>query len=108
MLHREVPPGTELNMDALLFRKARLTIRAINHKLRQQMLHLIHENGSMTVTAIYKSMNLEQSVASQQLAILRKAGIVLYTRKGKQIFYSIHYDRIQEVQRHAEKLIQVQ
>jgi len=43
-------------------------------------------------------MNIEQSVASQHLAILRKAQIVLTERDGKRIFYSINYQQINKLQ----------
>ena len=45
----------------------------------------------MTVTDIYVKLRLEQSVASQHLAILRKAGVVQTERDGKFIFYSLGY-----------------
>jgi DNA-binding transcriptional ArsR family regulator len=86
-----------LNIDQLSLKKAALTLRAINHKLRQQILKLIHDNQRMTVTEIYIQLRLEQSVASQHLAILRKAGFVKTDRDGKFIYYSVNTDRIDEV-----------
>jgi DNA-binding transcriptional ArsR family regulator len=47
----------------------------LNHKLRQQILALIETEKKITVTEIYVRMRLEQSVASQHLAILRRAGL---------------------------------
>ena len=64
----------ELKIDVLTLKKAALVLRAVNHKLRQQILKLIHQKGRITVTEIYVKLRLEQSVASQHLAILRKAG----------------------------------
>lgn len=81
----------ELHIDTVHFRKAALILRAINHPLRQQMLKLIHESTSITVTELYIKLRLEQSVASQHLAILRKANIVSTERKAKNIFYSVNY-----------------
>ena len=74
--------GTQLKIDLLNVKKAALILRAVNHKLRQQILKLIDEHGKMTVTEIYVKLRLEQSVASQHLAILRKAGFVKTTRDG--------------------------
>ena len=51
-------------------RKAVLVLRAVNHKLRQRIIGLLEENNEMTVTDIYIKLRLEQSVASQHLAIL--------------------------------------
>jgi DNA-binding transcriptional ArsR family regulator len=84
-------------VDYLAVKKAALIFRALNHKLRQQMLELIHENGRMTVTEIYVKLRLEQSVTSQHLAILRRAGIVDTTRDGKFIWYSVDYNRIEQI-----------
>ena|SRR2546421_9142726 len=92
-----VPSTTELKIDVLQLKKAALILRAINHKLRQQILRLIHQNGKMTVTEIYVKLRLEQSVASQHLAILRKAGYVQTVRDGKFIYYSLNEDRLNQV-----------
>jgi DNA-binding transcriptional ArsR family regulator len=92
-----VAPSSELKIDVIQLKKAALILRAINHKLRQQILKLIHQNGKMTVTEIYVKLRLEQSVASQHLAILRKAGYVNTLRDGKFIFYSVNYSRLDQV-----------
>jgi DNA-binding transcriptional ArsR family regulator len=45
----------------------------------------------MTVSGIYKTLRIEQTVASQHLATLRQAGVVNTKREGKWIYYSINY-----------------
>ena len=52
---------------------------------------------SRDVTELYVKLRLEQSVASQHLAILRKAGIVFTLRDGKFIYYSINYSGVKEI-----------
>ena len=91
------PANGELKIDVIQLKKAALVLRAINHKLRQQMMKLLHQHGKMTVTEIYVKLRLEQSVASQHLAILRKAGYVNTLRDGKFIFYSVNHDRLAQV-----------
>jgi DNA-binding transcriptional ArsR family regulator len=81
--------STPLKVDLLHSKKAAMILRALNHKLRQQIVKLIDEHQKMTVTEIYVKLRLEQSVASQHLAILRRAGIVVTTREGKFIFYTV-------------------
>ena len=78
-------------------KKAAMVLRAINHKLRQQLIKTIHENKRLTVTQLYVKLRLEQSVASQHLAVLRKAGIVSSERDGKNIFYMFNPSRIEEI-----------
>jgi DNA-binding transcriptional ArsR family regulator len=93
-MQKENNEVTGLQLDVLELRKAALVYRAVNHPLRQQMLRLLHQNGKMIVTDIYVKLRLEQSVASQHLAILRKAGFVQTARDGKKIFYSVNYSRL--------------
>jgi DNA-binding transcriptional ArsR family regulator len=96
---------TELKIEMLQLKKAALILRSVNHKLRQQILKLIHQNGKMTVTEIYVQLRLEQSVASQHLAILRKAGFVTTIRNGKFIYYSVNTDRLAEVHQFSLQLL---
>ena len=79
-----------LKLDLLELKKAAVILRALNHKLRQQMIKVIDEHGKITVTDLYIKLRLEQSVASQHLAILRKAGFVTTSREGKYIYYSLN------------------
>ena len=78
-------------------RKSVKVLRAINHKLRQRIIDMIRSSGSLSVTDIYIRLRLEQSIASQHLAILRRAGVVITTRQGKFIMYEIDEDRIQTI-----------
>ena len=91
--------GLILKIDLHNLKKAALVLRAVNHKLRQQILKLIDEHGRVTVTELYVKMRLEQSVASQHLAILRRAGIVKTEREGKFIYYGLNHKRIAEINR---------
>jgi DNA-binding transcriptional ArsR family regulator len=94
----------EIQLDYAELRKAVLVLRAINHKLRQRVIDLLEENEKMTVTDIYIKLRLEQSVASQHLAILRRAGVVATERQGKFIFYGLDKDRIGQISKLVEDL----
>lgn len=98
---KEIP----VKLDLLELKKAAVILRALNHKLRQQILKLIDENEKITVTDIYIKLRLEQSVASQHLAILRKAGFVKTNREGKYIYYSVNVPRLQEVMYYTSQLL---
>src|SRR3954471_5677625 len=99
-------PETEtLNINFHNIKKAALVLRALNHKLRQQILALIETEKKITVTEIYVRMRLEQSVASQHLAILRRAGIVTTQRDGKFIYYTLNYKRIDEINQFVQELV---
>ena len=94
----------DVQLDYAELRKAVLVLRAVNHKLRQRMIDLLEENKRMTVTDIYIKLRLEQSVASQHLAILRKAGVVETDRQGKYIYYSLGHERLNQISRLVEEL----
>jgi DNA-binding transcriptional ArsR family regulator len=96
--------ANEIPLDYTELRKAALVLRAVNHKLRQRIIDLLEENKTMTVTDIYVKLRLEQSVASQHLAILRRAGVVRTDRQGKFIFYSLDKDRLGQISTLAEEL----
>lgn len=94
-----------INLDYINVKKASLVLRALNHKLRQQMVKMLDEKQRMTVTEIYVSLRLEQSVASQHLAILRRAGIVKTEREGKFIYYYVNYDRLEQINKMIGELL---
>ncbi len=94
-----------LLLDYAELRKAVLVLRAVNHKLRQRVIDLLEETEKMTVTDIYVKLRLEQSVASQHLAILRKAGVVKTERQGKFIYYGLDKDRLSQISRLVDELV---
>ncbi len=94
----------EVKVDFLQLKKSAMILRALNHKLRQQLLHLLDEQPKITVTEIYVKLRLEQSVVSQHLAIMRRANVVLTKREGKFIYYSVNYDRLKEISVFIEQL----
>jgi len=99
---------TDLNTGLIdpVIRKASLTLRALNHRLRQLIILDITAAGNKrTVTDIYTRLNLEQSVASQHLAILRKAKVVTTTRDGKFIFYSVDHAQIDKIKATCLQLV---
>ena len=87
----------KVKIDYAAAKTAALTLRALNNKLRQQIVKLLEERKRMHVTDIYVRLRFEQSIASQHLAILRRANIVTTEREGKTIYYSLNYTRIAEI-----------
>ena len=86
-----------LSMDLDELKEAANVLRALNHKVRQQMLSLIHDKGEITVSEIYGKLQMEQSLTSSYLAMLRRANIVKTRREGQSIHYSVNYDQIAEI-----------
>ncbi|MFT6149692.1 MAG: DNA-binding transcriptional ArsR family regulator [Saprospiraceae bacterium] len=94
----------QVKLDYNELKRAVLVLRAVNHKLRQEIIHLLEVNGQMTVTDLYVKLRLEQSVASQHLAILRRAGVVITEREGKFIYYSLDQNRLTQINGLVERL----
>jgi DNA-binding transcriptional ArsR family regulator len=93
-----------LPIDYSVIKKAARMLRSVNHPLRRQILDLLNENGKLTVTDLFMKLQLEQSVASQHLAILRESGVVATERQGKYIFYSANINRLEQIQENASRL----
>ena len=89
--------GDDLRINYENLRGAVLTLRAVNHPLRQRVIEVLQAEEQLTVTEIYIRLRIEQSVASQHLAILRKAGIVRPKRDGKFIYYSLDQERFASI-----------
>lgn len=84
-----------INEDRL--ETASSVIRALSHPLRLKILDFIDKNKMINVNKIYNTLNLEQSITSQHLRILRVANLVATQRDGKQIFYAVNYEHVRQV-----------
>src|SRR5215218_7543288 len=86
-----------LSLETETTRKGAYILRALNNGFRQKILKLIHTRQRLNVTTIYIKLRIEQSVASQHLRILREADFVKTQRVGKEIYYSLNYERLAQV-----------
>lgn len=77
--------------------KAAEVLRAINHPLRQDIVHLLEKREKLTVTQIFETIGIPQTVCSGHLAILRESGIVAVDRTGSKRVYSIVPSRINDI-----------
>jgi len=102
------PMPDELQIEFFYLKKASLVFRAVNNKVRLQILQHLHEQSKLTVTSLYVKLRLDQSATSQHLAVLRKTGFVNTERDGKCIYYSINYDRIEELNKCATQLLKAE
>ena len=58
-------------------------------------------NTELCVCDICEMLKLNQSTVSHQLQLLRSAKLVKYRRDGKQIFYSLEDEHIEEIMKTA-------
>ena len=67
-------------------------------------MNLLADNGAMCVTDIYVRLRLDQSICSQHLAILRRAGMVEAVRQGKLIWYQLNTERVAAIKARCKEL----
>jgi DNA-binding transcriptional ArsR family regulator len=67
--------------------RTREFLRALASENRQQVLLLFTDGQSRSVGQIATELGIGQSTASEQLAILRRGGLVRSERDGKTVYY---------------------
>jgi DNA-binding transcriptional ArsR family regulator len=80
-------------------------LRALNNRFRQNIIKYLHKEGRSNVTTLYKKLRFSAAEASQHLRILREGQFVTTERVGKEIYYSINYERFAEVDRVAKEIL---
>lgn len=78
----------DLDINASEYSSDRL--KSLAHPLRIEILELLAVNKKMTVTQIFEKLNIEQPVASNHLGILKSKDVLLSSRKGKYVHYSLN------------------
>lgn len=97
-----------VNIDTEKLQVSSEVLRALAHPLRMKILEFIDKHKTINVNKIYNTLKLEQSITSQHLRILRLAGIVITSREGKFIHYSIDYSKIQLVLKAVDSFLEVE
>ena len=88
------------------YEKAKIFFRALDNPHRKAILQLLEKSSfAKNVTDIYTALQWEQSVASQHLAILRKAKIVFTERDGKEIYYRINNEQLSMANRISRQIL---
>jgi len=79
--------------------------RALNHNVRIKILELVSKNAGITMSDIYTKLKIEQSMASQHVAILKRGNLLTKKRHGNFIKYYINYKKLEEVQTAIDTLV---
>lgn len=72
-------------------------LKAIAHPLRINIVSMLDSNKKLNVTEIYKTLEVEQAVASHHLAILKNKGVLNAERSGKNCYYSLKHQRLSQI-----------
>lgn len=90
-------------MSELYKVKAEL-FRTLGHPARIRVLELLAERDR-PVHELLASIDIEQSNLSQQLAVLRRAGLVSQRREGGEVVYAASLPAVSELLRIARRLL---
>ncbi|MEM9548767.1 MAG: metalloregulator ArsR/SmtB family transcription factor [Bacteroidota bacterium] len=80
-------------------------MRALAHPLRLRILEFIDRQGAINVNKIYNTLNIEQSITSQHLKILKMAGVVHAEKHGKFVTYEIDYEVIKRADKAVRRFL---
>lgn len=78
--------------------------RTLGHPVRIRLLQLLRD-GERTVGALQATLGLDSSGVSQQLAALRKQGLVESRRDGTNVYYRVKDRRTLELLELAKRII---
>ena len=78
--------------------------RMLGHPVRIRVLELLSD-GPMPVRELLAQIEVERSNLSQQLAVLRRSGIVHSVREGDTVVYSLAGPDVAELLRSARRIL---
>jgi ArsR family transcriptional regulator len=78
--------------------------RMLGHPVRIRVLELL-QDGPMPVRDLLAAIDVERSNLSQQLAVLRRSGIVTSLREADTVVYSLASPDVAELMRAARRIL---
>lgn len=99
--------NTKVSFNSVKLDYACELMRALAHPLRLKILEFIDKQGSVNVNKIYNALDIEQSVTSQHLSILRLAGVIQTEKTGKYVQCKLNYDCLGRAERAVNNLLAV-
>ncbi|MEV0390796.1 metalloregulator ArsR/SmtB family transcription factor [Nonomuraea sp. NPDC050643] len=72
-------------------------LKALANEGRQQIMLLFAQGSELSVNQVAERAGISQSAASQQLALLRRGGIVTSRRDGKEVLYRGDRDSVARI-----------
>jgi ArsR family transcriptional regulator len=78
--------------------------RTLGHPVRIRVLELL-QDGPQPVRELLAEIEVEPSNLSQQLAVLRRAGIVTASREGSTVVYALSTSDVADLMRAARRIL---
>ncbi|MFE7607017.1 ArsR/SmtB family transcription factor [Streptomyces celluloflavus] len=91
-------------MSVPLYQAKAEFFRMLGHPVRIRVLELL-QDGPMPVRELLAAIELEPAALSQQLAVLRRSGIVTSTRVGSTVIYELASGDVAELMRAARRIL---
>lgn len=91
-------------MSVPLYQAKAEFFRMLGHPVRIRVLELLQE-GPMPVRDLLAAIEVEPSSLSQQLAVLRRSGIVSSRREGSTVVYALASGDVAELMRAARRIL---
>lgn len=88
--------STELHLDPQLAMHAAEMIKALGHPIRLRIIAIL-SHRDRHVTALSELLEAQQSIVSQQLRILRIAGLVEVVRANRHAIYRLAKPRLKDL-----------
>ncbi len=83
-------------LDWGMLEKGATILKAVAHPMRLRIVELL-EKGEMTVSELQDALEISQSLASQQLGLMKDRGVLRSRREGNQVYYSIAIPEVLQV-----------
>lgn len=91
-------------MQVPLYQAKAEFFRMLGHPVRIRVLELL-QHGPVSVRDLLNEIEVEPSNLSQQLAVLRRSGIVVSTREGSTVNYALAGGDVAELLRAARRIL---
>ncbi|MEV5971957.1 metalloregulator ArsR/SmtB family transcription factor [Streptomyces sp. NPDC051921] len=91
-------------MQVPLYQAKAEFFRMLGHPVRIRVLELL-QNGPVPVRELLNEIQIEPSNLSQQLAVLRRSGIVVSIRDGATVSYALAGGDVAELLRAARRIL---
>lgn len=91
-------------MPVPLYQAKAELFKTLGHPVRVRVLELLCA-GPMSVRDLLAAIEVEASSLSQQLAVLRRAGIVIARREGATVMYELAGADVSELMRAARRIL---
>lgn len=81
-----------LDLDALETKAA--VLKAISHPTRLAIVQLLAQHEKLSVNQLCQKLDAEQSLISHHLSNMRKKNLLLTTKSGTKVYYSLIDDNL--------------